>query len=206
MAFVVTSVTTKINPSAPDFDVWTSSVLDPNVVYAEYPDLTGQSIPTLISNQVSQLIDNAEQGFISQESSASDDNSVWTLVTTWESQTEYLNAMDRGVYGPESISAPQGNIISASDSTTVTGINTAFTSNLSVGDIIFIINIDGTVSNIGTVSSIEADTSLTLESNAGYTINNKRYDKYQKQTVLAFIQNLYNQAYPVTEEITYANV
>lgn len=208
MAFVVTSVTTKNNPSAPDFDVWVSTILDPNVVYAEYPDLTGQSITMLVDNEVTTLIDNADQGFISQESSASNDNSVWTLVTTWESQADYLNAMARGLSGSAPIGELTGNIISATDSATVTGINTVFTSNLSVGNIVLVGNVDGNnnLNTIGTVSSIISDTSLTLESNAAYTVNDRRYSKYEKPTVLAFVQNLYDTTYPVTVETTFANV
>lgn len=206
MAFVVTSVVTKTVAGAPDFDTWTNSMLDPDVVYAEYPNLRGMTMGDIVNNQVNTFIENAENGFISQESISSDDGSVWTLKTVWESQGDYEAAMTSGRVGI--VDATPGNIVCATDSTTVTGINTFFTTNLSVGDSIVIGNINGdnNLHTIGTISSIESDTSLTLESNAAYNINNRRYNKLEKVTALAFIQDLYNAAYPVTEETTYANV
>lgn len=56
-----------------------------------------------------------------------------------------------------------GTITSADDSTTVTGVNTLFESELNIGDTIAI---DATDTPIGVIESIESDTSLTLTANA----------------------------------------
>ena len=59
-----------------------------------------------------------------------------------------------------------GTITSTTNSTTVTGVTTAFDTELSVGSILQ----DGTGTTIGTVSSIASATSLTLASNAGVDV------------------------------------
>ena len=210
MAFVVTSVMTKPITDIPDFDVWVSTILDPNVVYAEYPDLVGTSLPSLITQEVSELIDNADQGFVSQESTSSADGAVWTLVTTWNSQADYNFSMNKGQYVDYDNDDTPGNITTSNTSTTVIGINTYFTSNLKVGQeigvpVFHIPNIDTVL--VGTVSSIESDTSLTLITNATISVEDRAYFKsFGKKTPLAFIQDLYNATYPMTTEITYANV
>lgn len=59
-----------------------------------------------------------------------------------------------------------GTITSTTNSTTVTGVSTAFDTELSVGSILQ----DGTGTTIGTVASIASATSLTLVSNAGVAV------------------------------------
>lgn len=210
MAFVVTQKNTKQVSDAPDFDAWVSTILDPDVVYAEYPDLSGVNIQSIVSDQVSELIDNVSQGFVSQESTVSDDDTVWTLVTTWESQADYNFSHGKGQYVDYDNDDTPGNITTSNVSATVVGINTYFTSNLKVGQEIsvpaFITpNVDSAV--MGTVASIESDTSLTLTANANFTVEDRAYFKsFSKKTALAFIQDLYNATYPVTTETTFANV
>lgn len=209
MAFVVTYKNTKQVSDAPDFDAWVSTILDPDVVYAEYPDLSGVSMPDIVSDQVSELIDNVSQGFVSQESTVSDDDTVWTLVTTWESQADYNLSHNKGQYVDYDNDDTPGNITTSNVSTTVVGINTYFTSNLKVGQEIgvpvFAANVDTAI--VGTVSSIESDTSLTLTANANLSVEDRAYFKsFSKKTALAFIQDLYNATYPVTTETTFANI
>ena len=210
MAFVVTQKNTKQVSDAPNFDAWVSTILDPDVVYAEYPDLSGVSMPDIVSDQVTELIDNVGQGFVSQESTNSDDDTVWTLVTTWESQADYNFSHNKGQYVDYDNDDTPGNITTSNVSATVIGINTYFTSNLKVGQeircpVFTTPNVDTVL--IGTVSSIESDTSLTLTANANFSVEDRAYFKtFGKKTALAFIQDLYNATYPVTTETTFANI
>ena len=224
MAFQVTIVTTKTVPDSPDFDVWASSILDPNIVYAEYPELTGQSIESIINNDQAISFD-PENGFVNEESYSNDDDSVKTLTTTYESQLDYekntYNTHGHVEFKIGSISAANVETIGTSlwdsesnvppDTLTVTGENTLFTEDLKVGDKIatnskIVPNLNRLV---GTVASIESDTRLTLTSESSITTLNRPYCVLKdtaKLSVMQFIQNLYNETYPVTVEITYANV
>lgn len=212
MAFVVTSVSTKTIPDAPDFDVWVDNILDPNIVYSKFPDLEGQNITSIINHDVSTYVDNADQGFVSQESYSNDDNTIWTLITTWENQDTFLTSMSKAHFSFRAQQPISGTATAVNTSPIFTGNGTLFTTELSIGSNV------GTVSGItghwrpaGTVASIESDTSLTLTSNSLINTYDRpvflnTLDKDDEITVLAFIQNLYNETYPVTVEITYANV
>jgi hypothetical protein len=218
MAYQITSVTTKANISDPDFYVWYETILDPNVVYNKFPNLTGQSISSIVKDEIDKLYD-PTKGFISEEVSESDDNSVFTLVTTYEHQSNVIP--DISNIQTESCS---GNILFTKDSASVTGANTYFTSELEIGDklVAKLQRANGFI-YIGDVASIESDTSLTLAAEAkvpldwdnkmdewglprDYMVNTSYVKVLENQTPLSFIQDLYHATYSVTKEITYANV
>lgn len=202
MAFVVTLVTTKSNSDHPNFATWSRS-LDANVVYERFPELTGISVPNIIEQGVNELI-NPSAGFITEEVSDNEDGSVRTTVTTWESQQDYLDAMEKA----NASKSYAGNITCNTSSTIVTGNGTTFTVNCSVGSTIQSYNITSdSKEELGVISSIESDTSLTLESNAAFNVSDLRAGlSYDPVKPLAFLQLLYQKTYPVTTEITFANV
>jgi len=214
MAYKVTSITTKSNISDPDFDVWYKTMLDPNVVYNKFPNLTGQSIQSIIEDDIN-TINDPTTGFIGQEMSAN--NSTYTLVTTYEHQSNVIIEPLE-----ESCS---GNILFTKNSEIVTGTNTYFTSDLEIGDtLIAKLQRSNAFIGIGKVASIESDTSLTLTAETKMPLDwDNKMDEWghprdymvttsyvkvseKKQTPLSFIQDLYHATYSVTTEITYANV
>lgn len=204
MAFVVTNTNTKQKDDL-DFSTWLNTVLDPNLVYAQYPELTGLSMAAIVDAERTALVANVTAGFVSEESFLSADETVATEITTWESQPDYENAVKK-VLGREPI-RQSGNITCSTDSRTVTGISTHFQSNLSINDTITSYNLaNSAMETIGIVASIESDTSLTLNANASFNVTDKGYVLVTKKSALAFIQDLYNQTYPVTTETTFANV
>src|SRR6056300_1433279 len=152
MAYKVTSITTKSNISDPDFDVWYKTMLDPNVVYNKFPNLTGQSIQSIIEDDIN-TINDPTTGFIGQEMSAN--NSTYTLVTTYEHQSNVIiEPLEESCFG---------NILFTKNSEIVTGTNTYFTSDLEIGDtLIAKLQRSNAFIGIGKVASIESDTSLTL--------------------------------------------
>ena len=215
MAYQVTSVTTKANISDPDFYVWYETMLDPNVVYNKFPNLTGQSISSIVKDEIDKLND-PTKGFISEEVSVSNDNLVFTLITTYEHQSNVIIEPVEESYS--------GNILFTKGSAIVTGANTYFTSELEIGDklVAKLQRANGFI-GIGEVASIESDTSLTLTAEAkvpldwdnkmdewglprDYMINTSIVKVLKKQTPLSFIQDLYHATYSVTEETTFANV
>lgn len=225
MAYVITSVITKGNVSDPDFDVWYKTILDPNVVYNKFPDLTGQSIESIIQSQPALNLD-PTSGFISQDTSTSDDGQSVTTVTTFESQEDFLNR-----FPSEAGEQMPGNISFSNNSAKITGTNTYFTTNLEIGDhIIAKLKLTGKKPILGQVASIESDTSLTLTAN---TTMPEKWDETMDQLGLPrdysptvpylrvtasersligepepieFIKNLYNETYPFTVETNFANV
>lgn len=209
MAFVVTAVTTKGNISDPDFDVWSSSVLDPNIVYSEFPTLLGVPIPDLINDSIDNVVNNVAQGFISEESTVSDDGSIWTLITTWSSQEDYFKSLDRANFskGETRSDVDIGRITCSTTSKTVTGTDTPFNEVLQPGNKIIktALNVDDNI-EIGTVASIESNTSLTLESNSIIDATDVKWGYDSIQSPLSFIQNLYNTSYSKTTETTFGNI
>lgn len=204
MAFVVTFKNT-FSEVPPIFSTWCSDILDPNIVYNKFPEFTGQSISSIVESQENTNVKVPSQGFIGEENYVSDDNLVYTLIRTWESQQDFLNSQIQ-----QMTEWLPGTISTSNNSVTVTGTNTYFLSNCKVGQTLSIKNDADLKTNpgIGKISSIESDTSLTLESATIYAINDRqfniRYEKYS--AVVPFIAQLYNEAYPCTTEITYANV
>lgn len=206
MAFVVTSVMTKGNISDPDFDAWCSSVLDPNVVYAQFPDLTGIPISTIITDETSNNFSNPADGWISDEITVNADKSVWTGVSTWESQEYYLNAINK-LNIANSLPETLGNISCTNSSPIVTGTSTNFLTAMQVGDTLTS-KFDSSNVTVGVVASIESNTSLTLVENAAYSIADHRYDNENSSvepTPYNFIMSLYNGTYILTTETTFAN-
>jgi hypothetical protein len=203
MAFVVTKVSTKGNVSDPDFSSWLST-LDPNVL-SGFPDVAGQTPQEVVDSYMENVVNVVSGGFVSEEVTVSDDQSVTTLVTTWESQSQFELHANRG-YGFED--PTPGNISTTTDSNIVTGYGTFFTSNLQIGaNIIAQEFVGDIVALVGTVQSIESDTSLTLTENASINANvHLGYGLYSEETPLAFLCNLYASLYLTTVETTYANV
>ena len=209
MAFVVTSVITKNSGSVPDFDEWTRTSLDLSLVYQEYPDLNGMSIDSIIDVEITNKIANVSLGFVSESTEVSANGLQFTTTTTWETQEQQQAALNNATFQSYDPIILTGNISAVTGSTTVTGTGTDFINDVQVGNEILANSLkkEGTFLPLGTVTSIESETSLTLESNSEWTVNDRFYTtKLSKLTPLAFIQDLYATTYPVTEEITFANV
>ena len=216
MAFTVTNIVKKGNPSYPDFDEWYKTILDPAIVYEKYPELKAQSIDSIVINE-SSFPKDITSGFIDEftETTNTGSESFTKTTSTWESHEDFKAARQ-----PKQ---QPGEISFTKYSSTVTGTNTYF-SNLEVGSTIYAVYSYGEKQKIlGEIASIESDTSLTLTANAsvpGYWdiwMDNRGLDRKSSITLpykslrytvspLEFILDLYHQTYPVTEETTFANV
>lgn len=197
MTYRVTQTTTWHVDPVP-FATWLQDVLDPNVVYNKFPECSGSSISTIVEEAMNVEF-NVLEGFLSQNDYTVDEKAI--LITDWESENDYINSRK---VNDISIDSTPGNITCNTSSVTIVGNNTYFSSNLSVNEYVSTFDpSSNTVIDIGQIASIESDTSLTLKSNA--LLNATNYP-YSKLTKLAFIQQLYYDAYPSTTETTYANV
>lgn len=222
MAFTVTTIVRKTNPSYPEFDEWYKTILDPAIVYEKYPELKGQSIDSIVINE-SSFPKDITSGFIDEftETINTGSESFTKTTSTWESQEDF-NAAGQPKQQP-------GEISFTKYSSTVTGTNTCF-SNLEVGSTIYAVYYESVQYGkpmseriVGEIASIESDTSLTLTANAsvpGYWdvwMDNRGLDRNSsiilpyksiRYTVspMEFMLNLYHQTYPPTIEVTYANV
>ena len=222
MAFTVTNIVKKGNPSYPDFDEWYKTILDPAIVYEKYPELKAQSIDSIVINE-SSFPKDITSGFIDEftETTNTGSESFTKTTSTWESHEDFKAASFKAA---RLLKQQPGEISFTKYSSTVTGTNTYF-SNLEVGSTIYAVYNQSSyfekLKILGEIASIESDTSLTLTANAsvpGYWniwMDNRGLDRkssitlpYKSYTVspLEFILDLYHQAYPVTIETTYANV
>ena len=205
MPYQVTYINTPQTENPPGFTEWLAT-LDSSVMvdYPEYSDAV-----SVVNSFVPETVNDPSKGFIS-ETVTTDDNGVTTLVSLWESQEDWEASVTRATY-EQTPRNPTGNISCQTDSVTVTGLGTAFTTELQSGDILRTADLSQDASgavkkNIGTISSISSDTELTLASNAEFVVNNLKFGIVIKQTALNYLQDLYNQTYPTTTEVTYANV
>jgi len=205
MPYQVTYINTPQTENPPGFTEWLAT-LEPSVM-ADYPEYS--DAVSVVNSFVPETVYDPSKGFIS-ETVATDDNGVTTLVVLWESQEDYEASRIRASF-EQTPDTTTGNISCQTDSVTVTGLGTAFTTELESGDILFTSDLSqdasgAVIKNIGTISSISSDTELTLASNAEFVVNKLRFGIVVKQTALNYLQDLYNQTYPTTTEITYANV
>lgn len=207
MPYQVTYINTPQTENPPGFAEWLAT-LEPSVM-ADYPEYS--DAVSVVNSFVPETVLDPSKGFIS-ETVTTDDNGVTTLVALWESQEDWEASVTRATF-EQTPRTPTGNISCQTDSVTVTGLGTAFTTELESGDILFTADISQDPSgavlyykNIGTISSVISDTELTLASNAGFVVNNLKFGIFVKPTALNYLQDLYNQTYPTTTEVTYANV
>lgn len=203
MAFIVTNVNTKSNINMPSFSDWLDT-LDSNVI-SRYPEFAGNTPAQAVSYFVTDEIEVSADGFISEENSSNDDQSVWTNVQTWEDQASYLASLDKNFTGNGRMT---GNIITSTDSSIVQGISTIFEYELDPGDNISVRNRStNQMQIVGTVSSIQSNISLTLEANATLDVNDSIFASNKQQpSVLAYLNNMYQGLYPTTTVTTFANV
>lgn len=207
MPYVATTVTTKHNPLDPDFEEWVNNILDPNVVWAEYPETAGNSIAQIVSRGLQDEANDVVEGFVSREFTNNDENSVWTMVATYESEDAFRKLSEDDGDGYRN-----SNITCNTSSPIVTGNGTKFTKWCQIGTELtrgLVPDDKSTVVSIGTIASIESDTSLTLTSNANINLQNKKYSvdlENFRPSVFNFIKNLYNQTYVSSIETTFANV
>lgn len=205
MPYQVTYINTPQTENPPGFTEWLAT-LEPSVM-ADYPEYS--DAVSVVNSFVPETVLDPSKGFIS-ETVTTDDNGVTTLVTFWESQEDWEASVTRATF-ERTPSDTTGNISCQTDSVTITGLGTAFTTELQSGDILYTADLSQDASgavkkNIGTISSISSDTELTLASNAEFVVNNLKFGIVIKQTALNYLQDLYNQTYPTTTEVTYANV
>lgn len=204
MSFEVTA-TLSGNVDVPAFVDWVSTVLDANIVYAQYPELNGQSISSIILEQIDTFTGDGADGLISINQTKTDSSIV--LVTTYESQDVYETNRKKA-FGYMPTKQP-GNLNCSTDNVVVTGLSTYFTSNLEVGEEILSFDIStNAIGSIGRIASIESDTSLTLETNAAFNVSDKGYNSgnITGEPVLVWLQNLYEETYNLARETTFANM
>ena len=203
MPFQVTTITTKNSPDDPDFLLWlstqSSSILDP------WPQYAGQDPVTVIQNFTDETVYNPVVGFVSTDVSVNEDTGVTTEVQIWESQDAYMKSFTNEMEGTTNYQI-NGNISCNTDSNIVTGTNTKFTDHVANSIVLSALTVGGDSVEIGTISSIESNTSLTLNSNAAYNIDNKRFNIIQPPTVKLALYEIYFNQYPTQTEITFANV
>ena len=205
MSYQVT-YTTVYAPNAPDWDAWLLT-LDSGIL-SSFSSLEVQSrTPAEIMNSRINDITDPALGFIS--STASKDGDTVTLIEVWESETAYITAQKQ-----IKISSASGSITYTSPGPTVIGSGTAFTSEVSVGDELFIIdNIDGV--DVGTtlsalVQSIESDTSLTLNTDpleyVPIDAHNHAFEVRKPQNIANYLAELFSNTYVLSTNITTASI
>lgn len=194
------TITSTYDAEPPDFATWSSDILDPNVVWNKFPQYSGIPISTIVTEKMS-IENDVASGFISEYVTFDTDSLRKVLITDWETQADYIKSLKK--VGSNPYYTP-GNITCNTSSITVVGVNTYFSSNLSIGEYLTVYDVDSNSSvDVGQIASIESDTSLTLENNASLNVTSVPYTSLP---VMSFIKNLYHQTYPFTLEITYANV
>ena len=205
MSYQVT-YTTVYAPNAPGQDAWLLT-LDSSIL-SSFSSLEVQSrTPAeIMDSRINDITDPA-LGFIS--STINKDGDTVILTETWESESAYIAAQNQ-----IKISAATGSITYTSPGPTVTGSGTSFTSEVSVGDELFIIdNIDGV--DVGTtlgalVQSIESDTSLTLNTNpmdyVAIDAHNHAFEVRKPQNIANYLAELFSNTYVISTNITTANV
>lgn len=203
MAYQVTITNTPQTDNPPGFAEWVTT-LDSSVL-SDYPEYNGMTPEAVVVSFVTDTVYNPAKGYISENVTV-DDNGVETSVTLWESQEDYESAMRVANFSRDNTTT--GNISCQTDSATVTGTNTQFTQEISVGDTLISAdrNDNEVIKTIGTVQSVTNDTELVLTSNAVYEVVNLRFAATPKVSALGYLQNLYDDTYPTITEITYANV
>jgi hypothetical protein len=175
-------------------------VLDGGYGYAEYPNsqisFYSSGVPVTTANAYVSLVDRTQQVNVS----------IYTTLISAYANT-VINANTYGFLYPNLT----GKIISSNVSNTITGSNTAFTSELKVG--IQIYNTSNTY--IGTISNIVNNNTLYLTTNAAITTSNINFTKlstYETDWSMALVANantrlenaLYSETFPVfpVKEIT----
>lgn len=212
MAFVVTMTTTKGNVSDPGWNEWLSS-LDDTYLSNQYPDLVGVTPQQYCYSFQTDVVEDVNYGFVSEENSYDPDTGVSVLTTIWENQAAWQKSLVKQKVRDKTYMLT-GNINANTESTIVTGISTKFSTEVFPGDIV---NgpFNGNVVVFGTVYSVESDTQFTLEANAsfnivnrGYSVNNNEISSLPNTIVnpMQWLGQQYINLYPQTVETTYANV
>lgn len=188
MAFQVTYTTT-FKDGAPGYDEWTSGLSSSEISGA------GARTPSeVLSNRITEVLDPAI-GFISSEVTTNGNTNV--LVEVWESQKAYEEAIIRVK------TSGSGTISASANSAVVTGVGTAFTSEVAVGDVLCDCS-NGHV-DLGIVASVESDVSLTL-SDLASDRTNVVYDTREDTTADNSLYNLYSVNYIESSEVTTATI
>jgi hypothetical protein len=204
MAFIRTIVNTKQNKDAPDYSTWLNN-LDSSTIseFPEYAGMTPLDAVASLSNNIE--FNQRSRGLVSVDKFASDESS--TLVETWENYDSYIQA---GLSGDANNRI--GNISCSTSSNIVTGHEGIFDQRrkfLMVGSVVCRFNYDtNTATEIGTVSSIDSNTSITLTSNAKFDIDNRiaYCEQPSSQLLLSHLNKLYQTEHPFTTTITEANI
>lgn len=205
MAYKITMVNTKQTENHVDFSTWLDS--QDSSILSGFPEYAGMSPSQVVSNFTNDL--NSKQmtvGLVSEESTESEDGSTFTLVQIWESYDDYVKF--------QSANIQLGNISCNTSSNTVTSHENVFFNRLNFlkpRSLIRKVNMDhwdtNTWTNIGTVSSIDSPSSLTLTLNAEINVVNEQAACFQVENdVLTYIQTLYQTEYPCTTTVTEGNV
>jgi hypothetical protein len=205
MAYKITVVNTKQTENHVDFSTWLES--QDSSILSGFPEYAGMSPSQVVSNFTNDL--NSKQmtvGLVSEESTESEDGLTFTLVQIWESYDDYVKSQNGNAY--------LGNISCNTSSNTVTSHENVFFNRLDYlepGSLIRKINMDNwdtdTWMNIGTVSSIDSTSSLTLTLNAEINVVNEQAVCFKVENdVLTYLQTLYQTEYPFTTTVTEGNV
>jgi hypothetical protein len=203
MPFQVTYTTSSagVDPDALSIGDYVATLDDS--VLADYPEYAGMTPREAFYADVEQPDPSA--GWISDSVTTSEDGLTVTQVTLWDSEQDWQNFLI-GKSMARSPGVGTGTITASSDSTTITGTGTLFTSELQQYDRIRVANGDSKMI-LGTVSSIESDTSLTLKENAAASVTDVGFGKWGKPTFVGFIEEMHQAAYPgPTTTVTTATV
>ena len=209
MPFQVTTVTTPQTDPHITFTQYLTT-LDSSVFDPDYPEYAGQSPDAVITNFVSENIYNPDNpNDVIEENTVIEANGQVIITQLFSSEESYNITSNLTLYETPVVSAPITGKISCSDSSpTVTGIDTLFTNTCTVDGTIYsrIDNNNNDYYLIGKIASITSDTELVLKENASYNVTNQSYYQNPKLSVLTYLMNMYETAYPQTVTINFANV
>lgn len=160
----------------------------------EYRRLVGTKTPhDVITDNVEKILDPG-LGFVSSD--MSNDSNTVILIEDWESATSYESAQKLLKVDPAT-----GTITCQENSVTVNGTDTLFLTEVSINDDIYVTTNNETAF-LGTVSSIESNTVLTLAKANGITdLTDFVFSIYENQFCANFLVQVYNALYVESTEI-----
>lgn len=199
MAYQVTITTTFADiPVQPSIGDWIAT--QPDSVLDAYPEYAGMTPTEAFYADVAKFFGDPSEGYISEELSTTDTHSY--LVTLWEDQASYnAHNLKKQYKYPAQLGDSTGTISCSTSGTSVTGTGTLFTTEYKVNDTIRA-NVDGSRTTIGTVASIESDTSMTLTTNAISNLTNQAFGCNPQLNFSAYMHQQYDLVYDTSTGVT----
>lgn len=181
------------------------STLDGSILN-DYPQYDGMSLQQAYNTDATAHMADASHGFISETLESNDDQTTNTLVHLWESQQDYEDYNLFRQYGDiANLKVGTGTVSSTTGSAVVTGAGTAFTTEFKENYTV-VVDSSGTKVELGTVSSVDSDTQMTLKSTSAVSVTDVVFGVRPQMTLSGYISKLLSEQHPYDTNLTFANV